>query len=398
MSITRKGAMAGITSRGPKFSDAGFLMTALPIEVIDVPQFDGYVTIGDAVYERHAPATVHNEYSLVLQENVLGALKLKPSFQSTDGSIASVDEDGKIAVQDFGECGIIARTRLWSQRVDLDTKQRASVTTDQFSHWVEGSLAEDVSNAVDTRIAGKTPSVTKPIYSTQDHAAETYVRNASCWASDLDLTGISPWNSRGGNKRAGTLITSDAMICAKHYGFTAGDRVRFVRADNSVVTMTVKVGGVRNIDDTDIQICVFTEEVPAGIAHYKVFPSDVMNHFLRISSDDTGVSVPWATHTLPALVLDQEEKALVVDIFKMDTGVNGKYPINETRLAFNESLIPGDSGNPVFLIVADELVLTTCLLGGFGGYGPAYHHYLSEINAQLAAGGSAHTLTVIGGL
>lgn len=377
-------------------SDAGFVMIANPIEAIDVPGEMSSVTIGDANYTRYTPATVHNEYLLSLQAAVQGALDVAPAFQSTDEAVATVDASGVVTVVSYGQCAIIARTRLWSQRVELDTTQRTGQTVDIWDSWVEGTPAYIVSQAVDSRIAGKTPAVAKPIFTTQNHATGEYVRNPNCWAADLDLTGISPWNSRSANKRAGTLIAPDVMICAMHYGFVAGDIVRFVKADGTVVDMTIRSGGVQNITGTDIQVCIFTESVPAGIAFYKVLPADAMTSmFPRISSNETGVNLPRDKHVLPVLAMDQEEKALVTDIEQMDWMVYCKYPADATRLSFNEPIIVGDSGNPAFLIFGDELLAVTTWWGGGGGSGPAFHHYITEINAAMTAGGSANSLTIL---
>src|SRR5690606_28820364 len=60
-------------------------------------------------------------------------------------------------------------------------------------------LAENAAQAIDSRIAGATPSSAMPIFTTQDHGAGTYIRNPDCWAADLrGLSALSPWNAHYG--------------------------------------------------------------------------------------------------------------------------------------------------------------------------------------------------------
>jgi len=96
----------------------------------------------------------------------------------------------------------------------------------------------------------------------------------------------------------------------------------------------------------------------------------------------------------PQLVLDQEEKALVADLRRIDTKLSyGAYPIDTDRAIFSESLIGGDSGNPAFLIVdpdpndsnvSSELVLNYVLTFGGTGTGTSLANSISLLNSTIA--------------
>tara|TARA_R110002124_G_scaffold111149_1_gene264805 strand:+ start:422 stop:1168 length:747 start_codon:yes stop_codon:yes gene_type:complete len=96
----------------------------------------------------------------------------------------------------------------------------------------------------------------------------------------------------------------------------------------------------------------------------------------------------------PQLVFDQEEKALVADLRKIDTKLSyGAYPTETDRAIFSESLIGGDSGNPAFLIVdpdpnnsnvSSELVLNYVLTFGGTGTGTSLANSISLLNSTIA--------------
>jgi len=244
-----------------------------------------------------------------------------------------------------------------------------------------GNVREDATAAADTRIA--VPGKTKPIYSTQDHAAPAYVRNVACWAADLDLTCISPWNSTGANTRAGTLISPRHLVWAQHYSIPNGATIRFVDASNNVVTRTVV--NSQRIGTTDLRIGVLDSDV-TGCTFAKVLP------------DDWATYIPTNGLEIPCLALDQQEKALVTDLYRVVSGGGTAFqvPTDATRLTFYESLIPGDSGNPAFLIINGELVILTVWEFGGAGRGSSVTANKAAIEAAMVAlGGTYTTLTAI---
>jgi hypothetical protein len=229
---------------------------------------------------------------------------------------------------------------------------------------------------IDSRIALKHAATNKPIYSTQNHVSRTFVRNPECWAADLDLTCISPSNNREGNFRAGTLITKRHVILVAHYNLKANDSIYFVTKDNITIRRKIiahKVNTDWSTNVPDIEILTLNEDVPESITPCHFLPS---NYGLYLTGDGDG---------LPVLYTDQQENALVADIWSINSSklFELQVPILANRLALNESVVTGDSGNPVFLILNGKPVIFGCFTWGGVGYGNALTYY-----ANLANGGA----------
>ena len=73
----------------------------------------------------------------------------------------------------------------------------------------------------------------------QDHAHKHYVRNPACWAADLDLTCMSPWNSDHATRKAGTLVSPRHAVWARHYNIRLNSTIRFVTRSGAVVDRRV---------------------------------------------------------------------------------------------------------------------------------------------------------------
>ena len=209
------------------------------------------------------------------------------------------------------------------------------------------------------------------VYISQDHATSGYMRNEDLWCGDLDITCVSPWNSSGGHKKAGTLITPRHVIGAAHYEYSVGTVVRFVEKDGTVHDRIV-TGKARHPDykphKPDLTIYTLDGDLPSTISPCSVMPSD---HGDYLDSNSK----------IPCLGLDQEEKALIID---WRSGGRMQTPTDPKRRIFHESKIKGDSGNPAFLIFKGEPVLVTVWTFGGAGAGTPIANYISDINGMIA--------------
>ena len=292
--------------------------------------------------------------------------------------------------------------------------------SDTFTKTIQQKVSEQQSlleskiiDAVDTRILNKNPSIAKPIYSTQDHDAPLYIRNTDCWAYDLDLTSISPWNSTEGKNRAGTLISPRHVLFCEHLNYYPDDgaTIRFITSDNNIITKTITsvighqeyFSQFRSRNFADIAIGVLDSDVPSSISFAKVLPQDWKKYIPNLDSSSLYGSPEF---TLPTLNLDAEEKALVGDLFNLSISAVFIQPVDSTRLSFYESIISGDSGNPSFLIINNELVLITVWSSGGPGLGSNIIYtgegypgtevdYVQDINTMMSVLGGGYSLTHI---
>jgi hypothetical protein len=265
-----------------------------------------------------------------------------------------------------------------------------------FSSYLNGTLGKHCSDAVDTRIAGKVVSTAKPIFTTQNHIDSIYVRNIDCWAYDLDLTCISPWNTTGSYTRSGTLISPCHIVFATHFQINTGAKIRFVTNNNVVVERTM----IDKIDiANDITLGILDSDVPGTISFAKILPSNWSNYLPNLHGNSAHPTASIRCK-VPLMCLDQEEKAIVYEMSQGGGDCYINFPTLNSRLSFCEPIIEGDSGNPWFLIINNSLILVSTFHFTIGG--PFHATYITEINNGMSTlwtrngkSGSSYSITTV---
>ncbi len=308
------------------------------------------------------------------------------TFESSDEKVAKVYPDGRIAHISNGEVIISAVSQRGASSQCLVLKDESINYVESFVGGIMNSARKDATDAVMDRIDGKTPAVAMPIFSTQDHSTPTYTRNTNCWAADLDLTPISPWNSHNSYRRAGVLISPCHILCAAHYPIDDDSTIRFIDASNNVITRTMETMIVHpDYDepspDYDIAIGVLNNDVPAGIGHVKILPDDWEDYLPTNGTD------------IPILTTDDKEEAIVRDLSDLSLDSRAYYDgsSNPIRSPFKGSIWIGDSGNPVFMILDGQLVLLCVHTFPNGGW--AVHETIADINQMMTDLGGGYQLT-----
>lgn len=241
-----------------------------------------------------------------------------------------------------------------------------------------------------------------PVYTSQNHIAPSYTRNASLWAVDYvqALTALSPWNSSTGPTKAGVLVSPRHVLFATHFTPATGCTIRFVAADGTVCDRTLSAVQSLTVTDApnlypDITVGVLDSDVAAGISFAKIFSATA------ITSKLPNLNV----YHLPAAGTDQEEKLLVRNWVNMPTTTGataycafqapGNTGDDINRSAFYENFVSGDSGSPQFVFVNGEMVLLAALTFGGGGSGTSVTAFASSINTAMTALGGGYQLTEI---
>jgi len=218
-------------------------------------------------------------------------------------------------------------------------------------------LFESATKAIDSRIEGKDPNTAKAIFSTQDDATPTYVRNTNCWAYDLDLTCNSVWNSAvgypSGRTGGGTLITKRHIIFAAHFPIPEGTTIRFITKDNQIVERTLlstKIPSSYSPYYPDFGIGVLDSDVPNTITPCYLMDNSILNY---LSNN---------IRYIPILNINQDRYATIYDGGAIQpTYTNYTEPLSDInhiiRDGFFVNARVGDSGLPDFIIVKDKLVL-----------------------------------------
>ena len=372
----------------PSIGGGFFKLNVAPLTRTITSASSGIITQDDLELVQASGATTITDFITSIEQLIPGDYETT-IYSQNSGIVLGSDEFGIASGVSAGSTSLVAISTDGSlSAANLTVSSSVGAVSTTFDDYVAGSLAKEVSDAIDTRISGQTPSVAKPIFSTLDHSTPSYVRNTSGWAYDLDLTSISPWNSTGGRTMAGTLISPRHIVFAAHYQINNGATIRFVDGSNNIITRTM-TNKLTHPDYTpyypDITIGILDSDVPAGIGFAKILPQNWANYLPSLST----------SYRLPCLVLDQEEKALVSDLRQMTGSINFWIPTKPDRFAFYETIIDGDSGNPAFLIIDDELVIITVWTFGGAGGGTSILYHKDAINTMMATLGGGYSLTEI---
>jgi len=385
MIVIRSSHSASLPLNNWDVTESDFTLSASAVDVVVSGESSSQTTIDDRLLDVYTGAVINHEASCDATAFV--------SYASSDEAIATVAANGYVSRVGNGTVGIIARSKKISKRVDVAISQSGSGSTNIFNNFVEGSLARHMCDQVDDRIAGKEAGTSKAIFNVQDFSTHTYERNTDCWLGDVDHTCFSPWNSLSFHKRAGTLISPRHFVTADHYYISIGETIKFVTADNQVITRTVT--GRQRIASTDIDVQLLDSDVPETIGFCKVLPSNWTDYLPSIHP-----TTLLAGHAVMAT--DFEEKALIFEwAYLRNIGTGGivamttdsyQDGVKENRLPWHEAIISGDSGNPLCAIINGEMVLITTWLGISGGN--AHSAYITEINSAMISLGGGYQLTI----
>lgn len=329
------------------------------------PATTGVVDQNDVFHLVAYDATVYNEGTILAYNHGNHSL----TYESLYPEIATVSQTGEITRVSNGITPINVMNGVTKQ-LSVDVRETTAAQIILTTSWQPSSLGLDAATNIDSRIAGLDQETNGYIYSSQDHTTKIFVRDPDCWASDIDLTCISPSNSLANNLRAGTLITPRHMIGAAHYELNIGNIVYFVTQDGTNTTVPMTITGKKQHPDysnyfPDLTVYTLNDDVPSTITPCKTLPASYINKLVEIEAGSP-----------PTLCLDQEEKALVTDLhFFSSKYATFRVPTDATRFDFYEHKINGDSGNPGFLVLdlgsgPEVIILTvwTYLSPGLGTF------------------------------
>jgi hypothetical protein len=257
------------------------------------------------------------------------------------------------------------------------------------------SAGDDATAEIDSRIAGQSPSQALDLFSpTTSQLAWGW--NGSSWTTGLDLTDVSAWNNSiagySGNK-GGTLISARQILFSKHYPFGVGDEIRFDTSSGTTVARTVVA--VNPVPNTDLSVGLLDSDVPAGITPASVLPADYASYFPLDGSEipvdrlnaakQSGV---WET------TLIEGQGASSAGTFDAFTFTHPSADLTPDRAAFSTTVVNGDSGSPIFIILDNKPVLISLVTSGTDAAfcGPVISDYIDQINQVMAAQAAANGL------
>lgn len=200
------------------------------------------------------------------------------------------------------------------------------------------------------------------LFSGFTQATLSWIRNPASWVRVFNWTGYAAGINGLGGVGGGTLITRRHVLLAHHVPYPARPfDIFFVNADSR--TFQYKVTAVQQVEGSDIAIGTLDRDADPSLNVYRVLPDNWTQYIAHKaeSFNVMGVSGTKLSFILPVLYSNQDRKVATGDVVGVNLGVaTVNVPSFEVARAFGESVRVGDSGNPIFAMVGDELVLLGC--------------------------------------
>lgn len=380
---------------------------------IDVVQIPRILALPSGIITNLRDARLTTEYSGVTWYDYRLELNFIPKtgffvppkvlFASSDSSVATVDASGFVTMQLPGQATIRARGGFIDRSFKFDfVEDSGGAEIFKNPAFLPGTLGEHCENEILGRVTADLDLNFNGTLLTDPNAFENWVWNPDCWASSLDFTALSVWNSVGGRRRAGTLISDDVIVTANHYPLTVGARVYFLNAANQYFVYTVT--DIRRVSGSDMQLCKLNKPVDASISRVKCFGAE----------DGAWRDKIWRLSTLGISIADNKEayisrlkyfslvSPVVVrrEYFSSQTedvpGRIGGYAFTTERGFHVPEILDtgnahadtygalinlGDSGHPNFLVINGQLALLGCHHSVSGG--PSFSSDISLIRDAI---------------
>ena len=220
-----------------------------------------------------------------------------------------------------------------------------------------------VSGIKSTLIKLMIPGADRRLFSGFTQATFSWIRNSASWVRVFNWTGVSAGINGLGGVGGGTLISRRHVLFANHVPYPARPfDIFFTNADSR--TFNYKVTNVQQVGSTDIAIGTLDKDADPSLTVYRVLPDNWSQYIANKTIQPTatyiamGLTTPTQTFVLPVLYTGQDRKVSTADVISIAYGIAGvNIPAFEPARAFGDGVRGGDSGNPIFAMLGNELVL-----------------------------------------
>ena len=251
----------------------------------------------------------------------------------------------------------------------------------------------------------------RKLYSSIDHTTPAYTRNPNFWLKGYHraYTCLTTQTEEAqDNCKLCTAVTPRHAVAAFHSGYApdVGTTVRFVTEDNVVVERTVVENTRLTVPEgnSDVSMVMFDSDLPDTIVPCKILPASIKNvvhdfyeRFIQswtdrleqeavvlVSSDQEYKTHPQFWRGSSAI--RSGDWASLTDSVNPSQSYLDQYPDYQKSLdrfrIRGELPIEGDSGNPLFIAVNNQLWLVSVFHTQTSG--PLYSDYSQLLNDMIA--------------
>ena len=219
------------------------------------------------------------------------------------------------------------------------------------TNWVSGIKS--------TLIKLMIPGADRRLFSGFTASPLSFIRNAASWVRVFNWTGVAAGINGLGGVGGGTLISRRHVLFANHVPYP--DRpfdIFFANKDSR--TFTYKVTNIQQVGDTDIAIGTLDRDADPSLNVYRVLPDSWAQYIIKKTENFNSMGVIDIRYAfvLPVLYTGQDKKVSTGDVVSISLGIAAvNIPAFEVARAFGDGVRGGDSGNPIFAMLGDELVL-----------------------------------------
>lgn len=368
------------------------------------------VTGKDTTVNVITSATVGTQWNIINFSNYnQNLVPVLTDFISSNTGISTVDSVGNIYYINTGSCNISYNCRsslngsiLLYDNQNIVNNTGISITTNFLSHDDTGSLVIHCYNQVNS-LMNENPNSQQPVYSTYiigtGISNSTIIRNVNnllisgnLLSPLVDSTCIPVWNSQASSSTSPLafcrcLISPSHLLTAQHVD---GLGVTFWFMDNSGNISSRKATNAQNLANTDLEILTLDSPVPSGITPAYIMPSNAGNYLPCLYSGYSGLNpTSFSGNYVPAVYISQFNKICIGYAVYDNQSIWG---IQGTTYGINGGLVPGDSSNPIFLIINRKLVILG--VNYYALYEPSVQYNQNWISGAIKDNGS-ETLSIM---
>ena len=194
-------------------------------------------------------------------------------------------------------------------------------------------------------------------------------RNNQFFASSVDLSSVSVWNSAGLTQRCATVISPYHIVGAAHWQVPKNYSVYFLGNDGIVYSN--KVIDARSYEyhywnspanTRDIAVGILDTPLPPSVCPVLFLPSNIVEYV------GTGEDLPVLSISQDRIAFIREIGSTIAPVYP-NVSISYHSPKLETRSQFGGIVRGGDSSCPNFLIINNQPILLGCHL--FAGSAPS---------------------------